>query len=142
MSELQKIEQLIAKKRDELRPAGDKAREIQAEREKLETEVLALQKQPSRLVELIEKQEEIAKLTQTLLWMRPATDAAQKEIVELGVRRDRIVEFIKMEKARLEKARRSLERCQRNHNQAGIREAEKNIVNCQTRLRQLDTNIN
>lgn len=137
MSELQKIEQLIAKKRDELRPAGDKAREIQAEREKLEIEVLALQKEPRRLVELIEKQEEIAKLTQTLLWMRPATDAAQKEIVELGVQRDRVFEFIKAERARLAKARRSLERCQRNHNQAGILLAEKDIASAQVRLRQL-----
>ena len=140
MSELQEIEQLISKKRGELRPAGEKAREIQAEREKLEQEVLALHKEPGRVAEAIEKQEEIAKLTQMLVWIRAATDTANKEITELGVRRDRIIEFIKMENAKLEKARRSLERCQRNHNQAGIQEAEKIIANCQIRLRQLGTN--
>ena len=140
MSELQEIEQLISKKRGELRPAGEKAREIQAEREKLEQEVLALHKEPGRVAEAIEKQEEIAKLTQMLVWIRAATDTANKEITELGVRRDRIIEFIKMENAKLEKARRSLERCRRNHNQAGIQEAEKIIANCQIRLRQLGTN--
>lgn len=137
MGELQEIEQLISDKQEELRPAGERAREIQAERERLEVEVLALQKKPSQVDTLVKKQGKIAKLNQLAAWIRPVTDSAQKEIVELGARRDRILEFIKLENARLTKAQTSLERCQRNQNQAGTREAEKNVAGCQIRLRQL-----
>ena len=140
MGKLQRIEQLIQEKQDALRPAREQAREIQAKREKLEAEVLAAQKQPARVTEVIEKQEKIARLTQTLLRIKPIIDAAQKEIVELIEKRDWINGNISLENAKLQKYQHRLEQCRRNHNQAAIREVESFIAGCQIRLRQLGTN--
>ena len=137
MGKLQQIEQLIQEKQKQLRPAREQAKGLQARRELLEAEVLAAQKEPARVTEVIEKQEEIARLTQTLLRIRPIIDEGQKEIVELTEMRDWVKGNIVLETAKSEKGRRALEKHRRNFNQAAIREAEKVIADSQLRLRQL-----